>query len=77
MVKITNSKAKSSDLKQPKHPRLLSLEKVIPEEWRTEGGGGGLGGQLSPPIDDLKKTLFLKQSAFFHTEFTEIAVIFF
>ena len=46
------------------------------KQWRTLGVGG-FGGQKSP-IDDLKqKPLFLKRSALFHTEFAEIAVMFF
>ena len=43
------------------------------KQWRTHGG------VKSPPIDDLKKikTFFYERSAFFHTEFAEIAVMFF
>ena len=44
------------------------------KQWRTDGGWGSLGIN-SPPIDDLKKNL--KRSAFFRTEFAEIAVMFF
>ena len=39
--------------------------------------GGRVWGATPPPIDDIKKTLFLKRSVFFHAEFAEIAVMFF
>ena len=51
------------------------------KQWRTHGGVGG--GQPSPPPPPHRrfkkkyKPLFLKRSAFFHTEFAEIAVMFF
>ena len=43
--------------------------------FNNTSSGVRTGGQ-NYPIDDLKK-LFLKRSAFFHTEFAEIAVMFF
>ena len=44
------------------------------KQWRKHGGGGG----VKPPHRRFKKKLlFLKRSAFFHTEFAEIAVMFF